>query len=102
MLGKFKSIIFCSLLLAIRGTIAKNKACCTKYKDEYNGFEFTQHTSGRWLTYMGDKPIALINYPGNVENITFPIFLSLNDLNSADKVYLTYDHNKSIDLVLTE
>ena len=69
---------------------------------EYNGFEFTQHTTGRWLTSIGDKPIALINYPGNLEDIAFPSFLFLNDLNSANKVYLTYDHNKSIDLVLAE
>lgn len=69
---------------------------------EYNEFEFTQHDTGRWLTYISDKPIALINYPGNLEDIPFPNILSLKDLNSANKVYLTYDHNKSIDLVLTE
>lgn len=70
--------------------------------EEYNGFEFTQHDSGRWLTNIGNNPVALINYPGEIENIPFPAFLSLNELNSANKVYISYDHNKSIDQVLTE
>lgn len=68
----------------------------------YNGFDFIQHDTGRWLTSAGNKQVALINHPQDLEYISFPTFLSLNDLNSANKVYLTYDHNKDIALVLSE
>ena len=70
--------------------------------EEYNGFEFTQHQTGRWLTQINGYQVALSNYPEDLENIPFPPLLSINDLNSANKIYLTYDHNRSISLVLSE
>jgi len=69
---------------------------------EYNGFEFVQHTSGRWITNIGNNQVALINYPEDIEEVSFPSFLSLNELNSANKVYLTYNHGEPINLVLSE
>lgn len=54
---------------------------------KYNGFKFSKVDNG-WLTYSNDLPVILINKPSELEGIDAG-FVSLNELNSAEKIYLS-------------
>ena len=66
---------------------AQNKI---KYKDK----TFVQSDQG-WITYINEKQLILINNPNELSNITIPV--TLQELNSATKIYISLDTENSLD-----
>jgi hypothetical protein len=60
---------------------------------KYNNLKFTKTNEG-WLSYINDRKIVLINNPKDLENIQ--ININLQDLNSAQKIYLSINPNENI------
>lgn len=55
-------------------------------KVTYNNIKFTKTNNG-WMNYLGDREIVLINNPKEIGNYSSGI--NLNELNSAQKIYLS-------------
>ena len=60
----------------------------------YNNLKFTKTDTG-WISYINNKQIVLINNPNDLKNIQIPN-INLQDLNSAQKVYLSVNPNENI------
>lgn len=60
-------------------------------KIKYKGYTFNKIDNG-WLTYIGNKKIILINNPNKLEDYEIKYKntkINLNELNSAQKIYLS-------------
>lgn len=57
---------------------------------KYNGYTFKKVDSS-WMTYIGETPYQLNNDPRSLESIKISGNLNKNELNSAQKIYLTYN-----------
>lgn len=60
----------------------------------YNNLKFTKTDTG-WISYINNKQIVLINNPNDLKNIQIPN-INLQDLNSAQKIYLSVNPNENI------
>ncbi len=61
---------------------------------KYNNLKFTKTDEG-WLSYINNQKIVLINNPKDLENIQISN-INLQDLNSAQKIYLSINPNENI------
>ena len=65
---------------------------------DYKGIRFSKVQSG-WLTYSGDKQVILFNNPNDLEGIDI-VGVSLNELNSAIKIYVSSNPEDNLGLYL--
>lgn len=79
------SIMILSVLGYSLGSFEKTNKI--KYKEK----TFVQSEQG-WTTYIGNEKLLLFNNPNDLSNITIPV--TLQELNSANKIYLTLDIDK--------
>jgi len=63
-------------------------------KIKYHNLKFTKTNEG-WSSYLNDQKIVLMNNPKDLENIQIPN-INLQDLNSAQKIYLSINPNENI------
>jgi len=63
-------------------------------KEEYHGFSFVKSDQG-WLTYKEDRPLLIQTDPSLLESIS-EISISLDELNTAQKIYLTFNPQEDI------
>jgi len=70
----------------------------TSNKIKYKDYTFIQVDQG-WVTYINDQQLFLFNNPNELSNISIPI--KLQELNSADKIYLTLDTENNIESVFS-
>ncbi len=83
-------ILICFIMVtSILGYMSSSSSEKVKYK----GYKFNKINSG-WLTYINDKKIILINSPNELEN--YDIELDLDELNSAQKIYLSINPNDNL------
>ncbi|MFH0936338.1 MAG: hypothetical protein V1815_01510 [Candidatus Woesearchaeota archaeon] len=61
---------------------------------KYNNLKFTKTDEG-WLSYINNQKIVLMNNPKDLENIQISN-INLQDLNSAQKIYLSINPNENI------
>ena len=62
-------------------------------KVKFNGYNFQQTDQG-WITYKDNQQVMISQNPENLDFIASPI--SLQELNSADKVYFTFNPEEEI------
>lgn len=55
-------------------------------KIKYNGYKFSEVNNG-WLAHIGDDKIILLTNPNELND--YNIEVDINDLNSAQKIYLS-------------
>lgn len=64
---------------------------------KYHNLKFTKTNEG-WLSYINNQKIVLMNNPKDLENIQIPN-INLQDLNSAQKIYLSINPNENLEQV---
>jgi len=67
----------------------------------YNGLNFVQNSQGSWLTYINKNPVSIVTYPPLLGNIILPE-VSLVELNSANKIYVTFNQNETVNQAIIE
>ena len=63
-------------------------------KIEYNDYNFIKSDLG-WITYKDDNPILIQNNPSDLEEIS-DTQITIQDLNSAQKIYLTFNPEEDL------
>jgi|SRR3989344_1506377 len=63
-------------------------------KKDYHGYKFVDSGQG-WITYKGDKQIIIQTDPSILQYYQ-DINIKLDDLNSAEKIYLTLNPQESV------
>ena len=71
------------------GLIGNNRETFT-----YNNLEFTQSQSGFYSTNFQNKEILLVSDPRTLNNVKVPQ-ISINELNNAEKIYVTQDSTQN-------
>lgn len=76
-------LLICFIIItSILGYMSSSDSEKIKYKE----YKFNKVNNG-WLTYINDNKILLVNNPNELED--YNIKVSLNELNSAQKIYLS-------------
>ncbi len=81
------TFIIAIMVLSVLGYSLLSPEDNTSTRIKYNNYVFLK-SNEKWVTYIGKATIYLSFSPKDIENITVPD-LTLNDLNSAEKIYLT-------------
>lgn len=61
---------------------------------KYNGYSFKQTEQG-WITFIGNNPILISQNPNNLNEILLPD-ITLQEINSANKIYFTFNPEDNI------
>ena len=67
----------------------------------YDGLNFVQNQQGSWLTYINRNPVSIFTYPPFLGNVILPE-VSLSDLNSANKLYVTFNPDENVNQAIVE
>ncbi|MCX6711828.1 MAG: hypothetical protein NT139_02210 [Candidatus Woesearchaeota archaeon] len=66
---------------------------------KYNNLKFTKTNEG-WISYINDRKVVLFNNPKDLENMSISN-INLQDLNSAQKIYLSINPDENIQQAYT-
>jgi len=64
-------------------------------REEYKGHTLVKSNEG-WALYLEDTTLLLSYHPSELANLTIPAFISLEELSTAEKIYISLDPNQNL------